>query len=368
MSCKTPMAALSLSLTLSLAAQADETLTALERAPQERYPATRIERVQASEIPGLYEVMMGRNPAYTDATGRYFVFGHLFDLQTQRDLTAERLEAQQRVAFAELPFADAIKTIRGSGERLLAVFSDPDCPYCRGSKTNSRSSTTSPSTPSPIRWRACIPGQGQGGGGLVRARSRARLGRADAGRQGPAEAPVRAPDRAQHRSRAASGHPGHADAALRRRAPAARVQRRASASSSGWRSAGHEAGRSLGLARAPPRRLRRHDVGARWSRQFSCKAPDGITCASLSGVYANALQNHLPGQAGSTDAARSERWPRRSASACPASANRSAARRRSGASGSRRGKTTTRCCTTSRTSTGRRSRSLAGRARAPAGG
>ena len=41
--------------------------------------------------------------------------------------------------------------------------------------------------------------------------------------------------------------------------------------------------------------------------RFSCKAPDGIACASLSGVYANALQNHLPGQAGSTDAARSER-------------------------------------------------------------
>lgn len=29
---------------------------------------------------------------------------------------------------------------------------------------------------------------------------------------------------------------------------------------------------------------------------FSCKAPDGISCASLSGVYANATQNNLPGQ------------------------------------------------------------------------
>ena len=27
---------------------------------------------------------------------------------------------------------------------------------------------------------------------------------------------------------------------------------------------------------------------------FSCKAPDGISCASLSGVYANAVQNNLP--------------------------------------------------------------------------
>lgn len=40
--------------------------------------------------------------------------------------------------------------------------------------------------------------------------------------------------------------------------------------------------------------------------RFSCQAPDGITCASLSGVYAHALQNHLPGQARPIDAARSE--------------------------------------------------------------
>ena len=41
--------------------------------------------------------------------------------------------------------------------------------------------------------------------------------------------------------------------------------------------------------------------------QFSCRAPDGIACASLSGVYANALQNHLPGQARSFDAVSSDR-------------------------------------------------------------
>jgi hypothetical protein len=67
------------------------------------YPATRIERVQTSEIPALFEVTMGKNTAYTDATGRYFVFGHLFDMKTQRDLTAERMEKQQRIDFGQLP-------------------------------------------------------------------------------------------------------------------------------------------------------------------------------------------------------------------------------------------------------------------------
>lgn len=118
-------------LTLTLLAQADESAETLQQRLQQRYPATRIERVQPSEIPALYEVIMGRNVAYTDATGRYFLFGHLFDMPAQRDLTAERIEQQSRVAFAELPLEDAIRTIRGKGERVLAVFSDPDCPYCQ---------------------------------------------------------------------------------------------------------------------------------------------------------------------------------------------------------------------------------------------
>lgn len=29
--------------------------------------------------------------------------------------------------------------------------------------------------------------------------------------------------------------------------------------------------------------------------KFSCKAPDGISCSSLSGVYANAVEDNLPG-------------------------------------------------------------------------
>ena len=40
--------------------------------------------------------------------------------------------------------------------------------------------------------------------------------------------------------------------------------------------------------------------------KFSCKAPDGISCASLSGVYANAIQNNLPVQRTATEINRTE--------------------------------------------------------------
>ena len=110
---------------------ADVPATVLETHLKELYPGTQVTSVAPSALPGLFEVVMGRNIAYTDASGRYFLFGHLFDMPAQRDLTAERKDQLQRIDFGALPLADAIKTVRGRGSRVLAVFSDPDCPYCK---------------------------------------------------------------------------------------------------------------------------------------------------------------------------------------------------------------------------------------------
>ena len=53
--------------------------------------------------------------------------------------------------------------------------------------------------------------------------------------------------------------------------------------------------------------------------KFSCKAPDGISCASLSGVYANAVQNNLPGQRTSADAAKGQPTVQKIARQAPSS-------------------------------------------------
>lgn len=97
----------------------------------QRYPATRIDQVVPSPLPGIYEVVMGRNVAFSDAEGRYFIFGHLYDMQSQRDLTAERKESLAKVDWSALPMENSIRFVNGKGERVLAVFSDPDCPYCK---------------------------------------------------------------------------------------------------------------------------------------------------------------------------------------------------------------------------------------------
>ena len=95
------------------------------------HPGTQFTAVNASPVPGVFEVVAGKNVMYVESTGRYFFFGHLFDMSNQQDLTTDAVRLSNRVAFSDLPLADAIKVVRGAGSRSLAIFSDPDCSYCR---------------------------------------------------------------------------------------------------------------------------------------------------------------------------------------------------------------------------------------------
>ena len=103
----------------------------VEKRLREQYPATKITSVRESQAKGVYEVVMGLNVAYTDESGRYMIFGHLYDMKEQKDLTAQRLDEINKIDISALPLADAIKTVKGDGSRALYVFSDPDCPFCQ---------------------------------------------------------------------------------------------------------------------------------------------------------------------------------------------------------------------------------------------
>lgn len=123
------VSALLLSL-VAFTAQADD-LSAIAKNLRWLYPSTQIDEVRPAPISGVYEVVMGKNIGYTNSEGRYFMFGHVFDMKTRQDLTQQRLDDLNIVKFSELPLKDAIKVVQGKGERTLVVFSDPDCSYCR---------------------------------------------------------------------------------------------------------------------------------------------------------------------------------------------------------------------------------------------
>ena len=110
----------------------NEALDRIKASLKTAYPATEFREVRPTPLPGIYEVSMGRNVAYVGSDTRHFLFGHLYDIQAQRDLTAEHLDEARRIDFASLPLGDAIRTVRGDGTRRIAVFSDPECPYCKG--------------------------------------------------------------------------------------------------------------------------------------------------------------------------------------------------------------------------------------------
>jgi thiol:disulfide interchange protein DsbC len=90
------------------------------------------DRVSATPIPGVFEVVTGLDVFYADATGRYaFIDGRLVDTQQKRDLTQSTLDTLSRIDFKSLPLNLAIKTVTGTGKRQLAIFEDPTCPACQ---------------------------------------------------------------------------------------------------------------------------------------------------------------------------------------------------------------------------------------------
>lgn len=109
----------------------DAAIDAVRAAFARQYPATSIDHVRVTPLVGLFEIRAGRNVFYTDAQARYVLFGHLFDLHTQTDLTARSQPAPARIAWDTLPLQHALVQRRGSGARRLAVFADPQCPHCR---------------------------------------------------------------------------------------------------------------------------------------------------------------------------------------------------------------------------------------------
>ena len=108
---------------------------AIRKALEAKLSSAKIEGVQPGPIPGLWEVRLrtseGMRVLYTDATGSHVIQGSIYEVRTDRNLTEERMRKLNAVKFEALPLDLAVKVQRGSGKRVLAMFSDPYCPACR---------------------------------------------------------------------------------------------------------------------------------------------------------------------------------------------------------------------------------------------
>ena len=126
-------AAALLTLALGGASGAFAQEAAIRKNLAERLPTLpKIEEVNKTPMAGLFEIRVNGNDIfYTDADGSFLIQGNLIDTKLKRNLTEERVEKLNAVAFDALPLKDAFTIVRGNGKRKMAVFEDPNCSYCK---------------------------------------------------------------------------------------------------------------------------------------------------------------------------------------------------------------------------------------------
>ncbi len=118
-------------IALAFAANASSSTDALREVLKAKYPTTSFNEVNETPMKGIYELVAGHNIFYTDETANYLFFGSMYDMANSRDITQERKDSLTRIDFSALDLKDAIKEVKGDGSRVFAVFTDPDCPFCK---------------------------------------------------------------------------------------------------------------------------------------------------------------------------------------------------------------------------------------------
>jgi thiol:disulfide interchange protein DsbC len=91
----------------------------------------KVKSVSPAPVSGLYEVLVGNDIFYTDASAKYLIQGEIIELASGKNITEQRQADLNRIKWSDLTPANAIKTVRGNGSRQLAIFSDPNCGYCK---------------------------------------------------------------------------------------------------------------------------------------------------------------------------------------------------------------------------------------------
>jgi len=116
---------------LALANTIDD-IAAIKSNLEMRTPPIKAKSIKLSPLAGLYEVYASGNIFYVDKTVSYvMVGGSLLDDASKKNITAERLKELTSIKFGELPLKNAIEIKKGTGAYKFAVFTDPDCPYCK---------------------------------------------------------------------------------------------------------------------------------------------------------------------------------------------------------------------------------------------
>ncbi|TCB40779.1 DsbC family protein [Acinetobacter terrestris] len=96
-----------------------------------QHPKLNIENIQSTDMKGIYSGSMDGQVVYLAEDAQHILVGSMYRLSDQKNLTQDLVLKQNSIDWKKLPLQDAVKSVRGNGKRQIAIFSDPNCPYCK---------------------------------------------------------------------------------------------------------------------------------------------------------------------------------------------------------------------------------------------
>lgn len=128
---KIKLLSLLLLVTSTFAANDSATIKLIKTNLKKNLPELKVDAVVATKFTGVYEIDAGRKVFYVDNTGNLALVGNMIDLTNKVNLTDQRTEELNVVKWSSLNTDVAIRHDSGVGKTRIAVFTDPDCPFCK---------------------------------------------------------------------------------------------------------------------------------------------------------------------------------------------------------------------------------------------
>jgi thiol:disulfide interchange protein DsbC len=129
---KTKIAALMALGMMASCVGAENTLEAnIRKNIEPRLGGAKIDSISETPYSGLYELRVGGDILYTDKKAEFLFIGQVYEAKTSKNLTRARIDELNKIKFADLPLNLALKQVKGDGKRVIAVFEDPNCGYCK---------------------------------------------------------------------------------------------------------------------------------------------------------------------------------------------------------------------------------------------
>lgn len=130
---KQHLLALTILALASAAATADEVEQRIVSRMKTMFPDESVTDVSPSPLKGIYEVLLGGSVFYISEDGRYVLQGDLIDLDKRSNLSNRKREIARKEAFENLAPGEVVEFAAAAGTpgKVLYVFTDVDCGYCR---------------------------------------------------------------------------------------------------------------------------------------------------------------------------------------------------------------------------------------------